>query len=134
MKNDRWYEAVAVQTDDENVQGAILYWLNTTSFIDQGQGAVYVQALATAPRNRPWLVSAPLYRGTGDALLFRAVVHSYLLGLKGIVNLEAFDDPRLLKFYERRGFSVVGREDELPKLELGATEAASWLREGGFEI
>jgi hypothetical protein len=82
LKNDRWHEAVAIQTDDGKNQGAML-WSNTKSFMDEGNGAIYIEALATAPRNRAWLVSSPRYRGVGTALVLRAVSHSYLLGLKG---------------------------------------------------
>jgi hypothetical protein len=78
LRNDRWHESFAIETQDGNIQGAILYWLNTRSFVESEKGAVYLEALATAPRNRPWLVSSPLYRGVGENLLLRAAVHSYI--------------------------------------------------------
>lgn len=135
LKNDRWHEAVAVQTEDDNVQGAILYRLNTKSFVEQGQGAVYVEALATAPRNRPWLVASTLYRGVGENLLLRAVIHSYSLGLEGRVNLVSFNSPRTITFYEKRGLIVVGYEDDgLSQLELAPNAATAWLREEGYDI
>src|SRR5262245_58933842 len=63
LRNNRWCETFAVQTDDDEVQGAILYRLNTRSFVNKNEGAIYVEGLATAPRNRPWLVDFPVYRG-----------------------------------------------------------------------
>jgi hypothetical protein len=78
LRNDRWHESFAIEAQDGNIQGAILYWLNTRSFVESEKGAVYLEALATAPRNRPWLVSSPLYRGVGENLLLRAAVHSYI--------------------------------------------------------
>lgn len=136
LKNDRWHEAVAAQTSDNDVQGAILYWINTKSFLEAGRGAVYVQALATAPRNRPWLVPSPRYRGVGEKLLFRAVTHSYSLGLEGRVNLEAFNNERTTSFYQNRGFTLVESEndDDLAKLELAPNAAVAWLREGGYDV
>lgn len=135
LKNDRWHEAVAVQTSENDVQGAILYWVNAKSFIDPERGAIYVQALATAPRNRPWLVPTPRYRGVGEKLLFRAVTHSYSLGLEGRVNLEAFDNERTTSFYQNRGFTLVGsNSDDLAQLELAPDAAIAWLREGGYDV
>lgn len=135
LKNDRWHEAFAVQTDDDNVQGAILYWLNAKSFSEKAQGAVYVEALATAPRNRPWLVTSPEYRGVGETLLLRAVRDSYSLGLKGRVNLVAFDNPRTHTFYQNRGLTLVGHDDDgLPRFELAPNAATAWLREEGYDI
>ncbi len=134
LKNDRWHEAVAAQTDDDDVQGAILYWVNTKSFVDERLGAVQVEALATAPRNRPWLVESPLYRGVGEALLLRAVIHSYLLKLDGRVNLIAFEDPRTIAFYKRRGFVAAGYDGDLPRFELTSIAGTEWLREEGYDL
>ena len=138
LANNQWHEAVAIQTDDAAVQGAILYWLNTKSFTDEELGAVYVEALATAPHNRPWLMKTPLYRGVGEALLLRAVIQSYNLGLGGRVNLLAFNDTTLISFYESRGFTIVGYDgtgnEKLPKLELAPDAAQDWLRAEGYEL
>jgi hypothetical protein len=137
LVNDRWHEAVAVQLADGSIEGAIVYWTNTRSFVDPEQGAVYVEALATAPRNRSGLVPTPEHRGVGEGLLIRSVVHSYLLGLGGRVNLTSFDDPRTVQFYQNRGFSMVGYDGEdderLPRLELDSDAAITWLREEGYE-
>lgn len=134
LRNNRWHEAVAVTTEDTEVQGAILYQFNATSFVDASKPAVFVEALATAPRNRPWLVGHANYSGIGTGLLFRAVCHSYLQGYEGRVNLMAFDDSRTLAFYEHRGFEVVGHEEGLPLLELSQETAYTWLRKDGYEV
>lgn len=134
LRKKRWHEAFAVQTEDGCVQGAIIYRLDCKSFIDDQFGTVNVRALATAPRNRPWLVEAPLYRGVGESLLLRAVGHSYLLGLNGRVSLVAFGDKRTLDFYRHRGFTDAGDEDGLPRLELLPEAAQTWLREEGYEL
>ncbi len=38
LRNDRWHEAVAAQTDDGDLQGEILYLTNAKSFIEDLQG------------------------------------------------------------------------------------------------
>lgn len=134
LRNDRWHEAVAVQTDDGDVQGAILYWLNGVSFVESDKGAIRVDALATAPRNRAWLVDAPLFRGVGERLLLRAAVQSYRLGFGGRVSLVAFDEMKTVSFYVNRGFEAVGYDEELPRLELSSAAALEWLREKGVEL
>lgn len=137
LSTDRWHEMAAVQTADGRVQGAIYYRFDTTSFIDEELGAVYVENLATAPRNRQNLVEAPQYRGVGCALLLRAVIHSYELGFEGRVNLQAIDDPDRIAFYENRGFQVVGDEgtgeNRLVMMELTPEAAAVWLAKEGYE-
>lgn len=134
LRNNRWHEPLAVETQDGNIQGAILYWLNTRSFVENEKGAVYVEALATAPRNRPWLISSPLYRGVGENLLLRATLHSYVVGLEGRVNLLSFHNERTLSFYKKRGFKIVGEEGGLDQMELAPTEAFEWLRDEGYDI
>jgi GNAT superfamily N-acetyltransferase len=134
LKYDRWHERLAVETEDGDIQGAILYWLNARSFVTEEKGAVYVEALATAPRNRPWLVSAPLYRGVGENLLLRATLHSYVVGLEGRLNLLSFRDERTVSFYQRRGFEIVGEDDDLNQMELSPIKALQWLQEEGYDV
>lgn len=134
LRNSRWHEALAAETQDGAVQGAVLYWLNTRSFIQPEKGAIYIEALATAPRNRPWLVDAPVYRGVGESLLLRSVCHSYLLGLEGRINLVAFDDQRTIGFYKNRGLTPAGYDEDLPRFELEPDAAVSWLKEEGYEL
>ncbi|HEU4711930.1 MAG TPA: hypothetical protein VFS76_10220 [Pyrinomonadaceae bacterium] len=134
LKNDRWHEPAAVETEEGDIQGAILYWLNARSFVAEEKGAVHVEALATAPRNRPWLVSSPLYRGVGENLLFRATLHSYVVGLEGRVNLLSFRDEKTVSFYQRRGFEIVGEDDDLIQMELAPVKALQWLQEEGYDV
>ena len=135
LRNSRWHEALAAQTEDDYVQGAILYRLDTYSFIEAEQGAIYIEGLATAPHNRPWLVDSARYRGVGENLLVRAVAHSYSLGFGGRINLLAFDNERTVSFYEKRGLTLVGFDDEgLPQFELEPEAAVHWLREQGYDL
>lgn len=135
LRNNRWYEAWAAQTKDDYLQGAILYRLDTYSFIESEQGAIYVEGLATAPHNRPWLVDSPRYRGVGENLLLRAVAHSYSVGFGGRVNLLVFDNERTISFYEKRGLTLVGSDNEgLQQFELEPHAAMRWLREYGYDL
>jgi GNAT superfamily N-acetyltransferase len=137
LVNQRWWECVAVSTDDGELQGGMILRLDAKSFLDDSLGAVHVHAIATAPRNRDWLVSQPQFRGVGSALLRHAVARSYELGLEGRVNLFAFDDPRTISFYENRGFDRIEGQDELiqePMLELSPAAAIEHLRELGYEL
>lgn len=132
LRGSQWFSALAVQTDDGRIQGAILYRSDALSFVEAGVGAVNIEAVATAPRNRSWLVSAPMYRGVGSGLVFCAVLHSYQLGLGGRVNLVSVNDRRTIEFYNHLGFTQAGYdgeegEERLPKFELDANAAQSWL-------
>ena len=53
-------------TDDGNIQGAALYYLNGMSYLEPDAGSVFADRLATAPRNRDWLVAEPACRGVGN--------------------------------------------------------------------
>jgi hypothetical protein len=112
----------------------MVYRLDAKSFIDTSFGAVNIEALATAPRNRPRLVQNPLYRGVGCGLLLRAVCHSYLLGFGGRVNLLAFDRPETVEFYQSRGFQIVPLEEDGPFLEVTPEQAVVWLKREGYRI
>lgn len=67
LRGDLFVEAVAVQTEDQDIQAAMIYRLDALSILAPGNGAVYVDRLATAPRNHPGLAAQPLYRGAGTA-------------------------------------------------------------------
>jgi GNAT superfamily N-acetyltransferase len=96
------------------------------------RGAVYADRLATAPRNRPWLVGSPRYRGVGTVLLLAAVRQSYLLGLGGRVGLASLPSERTRGFYSRRGFQVIfERKDGMIEFELPTALAVAWLEEEG---
>jgi GNAT superfamily N-acetyltransferase len=134
VRTQRWYETLAVQTADGDIQGAIQYRIDGKSFVSRDDPAVYVDGLATAPWNRAWLVGVPRFRGVGKSLLRRAAYHSYALGLNGRVNLIAFDDDRTLGFYRKCGFEIVGNDEGSPMLEIAPQAARDWLRDGGYDL
>src|SRR2546425_376566 len=55
-RNDLKWENACVVLGDGDVEGAVQYRIDTFSFRDSGAPAVFVDRLATAPHNRPWLV------------------------------------------------------------------------------
>jgi hypothetical protein len=132
-RNDLVWEFAAVLTDDGEIQGAIGYRIDFKSFLAPDLTSVYVDRLAAAPRNRPWLVEDPSYRGAGTGLLLRAVCHSYLLGLGGRVNLVSLPSERTRQFYEGRGLIPV-REDKHGSVEYELSEQAAqqWLQHEGY--
>jgi len=132
-RNDLVWEAVAVQSVAGTVEGALLYRIDAESQIEKGKGAVFVDRLAAAPRNRPWVVDSPKYRGIGTVLLLAAVRHSYSLGLGGRVWLTSLPGEQTRKFYHDRGFEVIFQdEDGMIDFELPAAEAQRWLRGEGY--
>jgi len=132
-RNDLVWEAVAVQSASGAVEGATLYRIDAKSQIESGEGAVFIDRLAAAPRNRPWLANPPKYRGTGTVLLLTAVRHSYSLGLGGRVWLTSLPSERTRTFYRKRGFQVIfEEEDGMIDYELPAAAAQRWLKSEGY--
>ncbi|MFO0830219.1 MAG: hypothetical protein U0637_00110 [Phycisphaerales bacterium] len=130
LSKDYW-EAVGLATQDDRLQGAIIYNVSAKSVLSSGAGAVYVDNLATAPWNRKWVTDTPAYQGIGPELLCQAVHHSHLLGLKGRVTLTPL--PRAVAFYIGKGFVDTGEMvDGLPLFELKPTAARLWLKEKGL--
>lgn len=134
-RNDKAWEAVAVQGAAGGIEGAMIYRIDTKSQLEAGMGAVYVDRLACAPRNRPWLADPPKYRGVGTVLLLAAVRHSYLLGLGGRVWLKSLPSERTRTFYGNRGFQVISEDENgMIDFELPSAKAEKWLRsEGSLE-
>ena len=127
------WEALAIQTSSGSIEGAITYRIDARSRIQSGEGAVYVDRIATAPRNRPWVVEPPKFQGIGSVLLLAAVRHSYLLGLGGRVWLTSLPSERTRKFYRDRGFEVIFEDsDGMIDFELPAVAAEKWLKKRGF--
>ncbi len=127
------WEALAVQSASGAIEGAIAYRIDVESQLQPGKGAVYVDRIATAPRNRPWVVETPKYQGIGSVLLLAAVRHSYLLGLGGRVWLTSLPSERTRKFYLDRGFELIFEDaDGMVDFELPAAAAEKWLRKRGF--
>ncbi len=132
-RHDLAWEFVAAQTENEAIQGAIAYRIDARSFLDSNLTSVYVDRIAIAPRNRPWLVAEPHYKGIGVGLLLRAVCHSYLLGLGGRVNLSSLPRERTRTFYQKRGFIAVAEDDDgLIQYELSDEAAQEWLSGQGY--
>ena len=131
-------ECRAVQTDDGDVQAAIIYRIDGLSLIEtndasQKLGAVRCAFLATAPRNRTRLNSSPIYRGAGTGLLNLAMAHSYSLGLGGRVNLESSRFAQTETFYKKFGFELVATDaDGYSQYEVRSEVAVSRLRELGW--
>lgn len=127
------WEALAIQTSGGSIEGAITYRIDAQSRLQSGEGAVYVDRIATAPRNRPWVVEPPKYQGIGSVLLLAAVRHSYLLGLGGRVWLSSLPSERTRKFYRDRGFEVIFQDsDGMIGFELPAAAAEKWLEKRGY--
>ena len=125
-------ECVGLQTADGRIQGAIIYSLDGRSALEPGEGVVWAHYLATAPWNRRWLAESPQYSGVGKALLFRAVCHSYLLGLWGRVLLHSVPLERTIAFYRRFGFAETGYQVEnMPVFELPRQRALDWMKQAG---
>lgn len=122
------HECVVLITNDGKVQGACVYNIHHMSLTQENQFAVCLILLATAPWNRPWLIERPEFRGVGSALLFRAVCHSHLLGLKGRVVLEALNTERVTSFYENRGFEKLDEtENATIWMEIPEYTAKLWI-------
>ncbi len=128
-ENARFARSIAVLTDDGNIQGAALYYLNGMSYLEPDAGSVFADRLATAPRNRDWLVAEPACRGVGTALLRLLVAHSYDVGHGGRVNLLSFPRPQTVDFYEKFGFERTDvDEDDMILFELPPDTAVTLLR------
>lgn len=93
---------------------------------------MFVERLATAPWNRPWLRSPGEYVGVGRGLLRLAILHSYQFGLGGRVELTVRPGSREENWYDRQGFALaVGPEDGMNEYELRAVGALPHLTEMG---
>lgn len=127
-------ECRAIYSRFEHIEGAIAFQLNAQSKLEEGFGCVYVGWLATAPRNRPWLTTEPVYKGIGSALLLEAVRESYRLGLSGRVSLQSLPSENTLGFYNRKGFKRTDPSQDdsnLVDFELPSKNALEWLRKEG---
>ncbi len=125
------WEAIAVCSDSGEVEGAILYRIDAKSRIDDEKGAIYVDRIATAPRNRPWLVS-PEYKGIGSTLLLTAVRQSYYLGFGGRVWLESLPSVQTRNYYSKRVCQVISEREDGISLELTVANAEKWLESEGY--
>jgi GNAT superfamily N-acetyltransferase len=97
------YEGYAIASADRTEGLMIIETQQHRSQITPGQPLVYIEALATAPWNRPAISRPPELRGVGTALLLFARQRSLQLGYGGRVGLYAL--PRAERFYENQHIS-----------------------------
>lgn len=132
-RTDLFVECSAVQTCDQQIQGAMVYRIDGKSILQDSCGAVHCEYLATAPRNRDWLVADPCFRGSGTGLLLRAIAHSYQLGLGGRINLFSLPTARTEQWYSKIGFVKTDLDkDGMMLFEISAEKAVGWLKERGL--
>lgn len=128
------HECVAVLSQEDYLEGAMIYHFNAKSKLEPGKGSVYVERISTAPRNRNWLVNQPLYKGVGTVLLYWAIRESYNAGLRGRVTLESLPTPTTVKFYKNKGFvrtNLTQPSNDLVDYELPESAALAWLKAEG---
>ena len=100
-----------------------------TAFV-QSERAIFVDRLATVPRNRQGLVKTPVFRGAGNGLLTYAIALSYSLGFSGRVNLIPVANE---EFYTQRGFLPTNvAMDEDVVFEIPADQALDFLQDRGL--
>ena len=108
----------------------MLFRVDALSAIESGKPAVFVDRLATAPRNREEVTMEPRFRGAGTGLLLFAIAQSYSLGYSGRVNLIPVSHT---DFYVRKGFipTGVGENDDVV-FEVPVNEALRQLIQRGL--
>jgi hypothetical protein len=130
FKNKPYYRAKCVISQDNLIQAAVLFRVDALSALSTRQRAVFVDRLATAPRNRDKLVTTPVFRGGGTGLLVYAVALSYSLGFEGRVNLFPVAN---VDFYTKLGFRpTTVTQDEDVLFELQASSAIAMLKKRGL--
>ena len=128
------HESIAVLSQDDYLEGAMIYHFNAKSKLEPNKGSVYVERVSSAPRNRNWLVNDPFYKGIGTVLLYWAVRESYNAGLGGRVSLESLPTPTTVQFYEHKGLvrtDLSQPTNGLVDYELPKTAALVWLQKQG---
>ena len=128
------HECVAVLSQENYLEGAMIYHFNAKSKLEPNKGSVYVERVSSAPRNRNWLVNPTFYKGIGTVLLYWTVKESYNAGLRGRVSLESLPTPTTVQFYEHKGFvrtDLSQPTDDLVDYELPESAALAWLQKEG---
>jgi len=129
-RNSLAVESVAVESPNGDLQAAMIYRVDGQSTLEPGAGAVFIDRLATAPRNRDWLVDSPAFRGGGTTLLSWAAYQSYALGLAGRVVVATLPSPRSIAFYKSAGFKAVKSEkDGMDVFELESAAALNKIKQ-----
>ena len=123
-------------SQEDYLEGAMAYQFDAQSRLEPGRNCVYIDRLATSPRNRKWISSQPCYVGVGGDLLLHAVRESYLTGSGGRVFLQSLPNLQTRSFYEGKGFIRTNGSQSLSGLidyELPIGAAQRWLREAEEE-
>lgn len=124
-------EKVAVVTGDGLVQGAMLISTDPVpSSLSVSSGALFIELLFTAPRNRPALRTdnKAFYAGVGSQLLTWGAWLSREKGLGGRLKLDG--SPEFVIWYEKRGLKklatkpIVFEDTEYTPMELTSDAAA----------
>jgi GNAT superfamily N-acetyltransferase len=127
-------DCVAVKSKEGYIEGAVAYNFNAWSRLETNAGCAYIDRISTAPRNRRRLVSQPLYKGVGSALMYWVLKESYNAGLGGRIALESLPTPDTIRFYEAKGFErtdLSQPSDGLMDYELPKAKAEAWLKQEG---
>lgn len=124
------YPTLAVECEEQPQGLMLLQTDGEFGRLDQhkSQPLVYVVFLATAPWNLTSISSNPRFRGVGMMLLRAAIEISIDLGFKGRLGLHSL--PQSEGFYERQGFTCLGRDEEKQNLkyfEMTAANAAAFI-------
>lgn len=130
--NDPLRACVAPLSVEDYFEGALSYRFDVKSRLEPERGCVYIDRLATAPRNRKWICSQPAYAGVGSDLVLHVVRESYLNGLGGRVFLQSLPTPQTRAFYEGKGFVRTDQSQPqggLINYELPTAAAQTWLRD-----
>ena len=129
-QNKPFFCARCAKSANGEIQAAVLLRVDAKSVLMEGEGAVFIDRLATAPWNRPNLTKKPVFRGAGTGLITYAIALSYSLRLDGRVNLTAVANQ---SFYLRLGFQSI-RYDQYGDalLEISAEQANAHLVERGL--
>ncbi len=129
-QNKPQFQAKCVRSSERYIECAMLFRVDALSAFDEGERAIFVDRLATAPRNRQGLAKRPVFRGAGHGLLTYSIALSYSLGFSGRVNLipVANED-----FYTERGFLPTNvTVDEDIVFEIPADQAIGLLQKRGL--
>lgn len=120
-QNKPTFAFIGLTTTDGEIQAAMIYQRGVKSVLHAEKMAVFVDRIATAPRNRHHLVRSPKYSGCGTQLLAYAAAASYLQGAAGRVILIASANE---DWYTSRGCVKTDQlTDDGPIFELPAENA-----------
>lgn len=107
-------EGYAIEYENET-QGLILIETQMHgSRLIEGKRLVYIDGIATAPWNRPYIQIPPKLKGVGTAFLAFARTRSLELGYEGRVGLHSL--PGVEEFYDNQGMIDVGEDEDYDDL------------------